>query len=147
MNGLTAGSTRHAAGAVPTFSTGWPIMNVQREDISWAPGPGLRQETFPAVAPVAPDPHARVRDFRTITADIGPVPDDGQHRCRAGGGDGRLMQGHAKILDILRDGREHGFVRRGNCWPALSSIREGRSSCFACARHAQVACVASRQWP
>ena len=29
-NELTAGSTWHAAGNVPTFSTSWSIMNIQR---------------------------------------------------------------------------------------------------------------------
>ena len=37
-NELTAGSTWHAAGNVPTFSTSWSIMNMQRysADEAWS---------------------------------------------------------------------------------------------------------------
>ncbi len=44
--------------------------------------------------------------------------------------------------DFLRDGHEHGFVRRGNGWLAPSNGREGRSCRVVCVRHSQVVCIA-----
>jgi glycine/D-amino acid oxidase-like deaminating enzyme len=44
-NELTAGSTWHAAGNVPTFSTSWSIMNMQRYSTELYRGSARRSTT------------------------------------------------------------------------------------------------------
>ena len=106
-NELTSGSTWHAAGNVPTFSSSWSLMNMQRYSTELYRGlaeGGRLSDELPRHRLAAARPHDRAHAGVPARQGHGPLPGHGHRR--------RRPRRDQAPLSLHRDARPEGRALR-----------------------------------